>query len=339
MGRRTARTPTELLVTTVQLLTPDGERRDDDRYPLGVTPDELRGMYREMLVTRAVDAEATALQRQGELGLWAPSLGQEAAQVASARAFAPDDMLFPSYREHGVALARGVEPAELLALFRGTSHGGWNPFERRLNTYTIVLAAQLLHAVGYAMGVQRDGAEEVVGVYFGDGSTSQGDTMEAMNWAGVTDAPVVFCLQNNQYAISVPVERQSPAPLYRRADGFGFPGVRVDGNDVLAVLAVTRWAVERARAGEGPTLIESFTYRMGPHTTSDDPRRYRDEDELAHWRALDPILRLRRHLDREQLADDSFYAHADSDAAAHAAAIRAACLTLEPTGPFPVYAG
>ncbi|GAA3387095.1 thiamine pyrophosphate-dependent dehydrogenase E1 component subunit alpha [Cryptosporangium minutisporangium] len=322
----------------IQLLTPAGERREDDRFPLGVTPDELRGIYREMVATRRVDAEATALQRQGELGLWAPSLGQEAAQVASVRAFAAGDMLFPSYREHGVALARGVQPAELLAVFRGASHGGWNPFARRLNTYTIVLAAQLLHAVGYAMGVQRDGAEEVVGVYFGDGSTSQGDASEAMNWAGVVDAPVVFCCQNNQYAISVPVARQSPVPLYRRADGFGFPGIRVDGNDVLAVLAVTRWAVERARAGEGPTLIESFTYRMGPHTTSDDPRRYRDAEEVERWRTLDPIERLQRYLDAERLADESFYAQAEADATELAAAVREACLSLEPSGSFPVFA-
>jgi 2-oxoisovalerate dehydrogenase E1 component alpha subunit len=322
----------------VALLTPDGERRDDDRFPLGVTPDELRGMYRGMVRCRRFDAEATALQRQGELGLWAPSLGQEAAQIASARAFAGTDMLFPSYREHGVALARGVQPVELLAMFRGVSHGGWNPTERQFGGYTIVLAAQMLHAVGYAMGVQRDGADEVVGVYFGDGSTSQGDASEAMNWAAVTDAPVVFCCQNNQYAISVPVSRQSPVPLYRRADGFGFPGVRVDGNDVLAVLAVTRWAVDRARAGEGPTLIESYTYRMGPHTTSDDPRRYRDDDEVAHWRALDPIDRLRRYLDREQLADEGFYEEVEADADRLAAATRAACLGLEPAGPFPVFA-
>lgn len=322
----------------IQLLTPAGERRHDDDFPLDVSPDELRGMYREMVATRHVDAEATALQRQGELGLWAPSLGQEAAQVASVRAFAADDMLFPSYREHGVALARGVRPAELLALFRGASHGGWNVAERRLNTYTIVLAAQMLHAVGYAMGAQRDGSTDVVGVYFGDGSTSQGDANEAMNWASATGAPVVFCLQNNQYAISVPVVKQSPVPLYRRAEGFGFPGVRVDGNDVLAVLAVTRWAVDRARAGEGPALIESFTYRMGPHTTSDDPRRYREPGELEHWQALDPILRLRRHLDAEQLADEEFYVRADADAAELAASVREACLGLEPSGRFPVFA-
>ena len=314
----------------VRLLTPEGERLEDDRYPLGVTPDELRGMYREMVTCRHVDAEATALQRQGELGLWVPSLGQEAAQVASIRAFARNDMVFPSYREHAVALYRGVTPSELLALFRGVTHGGWNPAEHRLGGYTIVLAAQMLHAVGYAMGVQRDGADEVVGVYFGDGSTSQGDAAEAMNWASVHDAPIVFCCQNNQYAISVPVARQTNAPLYRRADGYGFPGVRVDGNDVLAVLAVTRWAVERARAGEGPTLIESFTYRMGPHTTSDDPRRYRDEAEVERWRALDPILRLRRYLEREHLADEDFFAQAEAEGVALAAETRRAGLALVP---------
>jgi 2-oxoisovalerate dehydrogenase E1 component alpha subunit len=314
----------------VRLLTPEGERLHDDRFDLGVTPEELRGMYREMVICRQVDAEATALQRQGELGLWVPSVGQEASQVASIRAFAPTDMVFPSYREHAVALYRGVTPGQLLALFRGVTHGGWDPAEYKLGGYTIVLAAQILHAVGYAMGVQRDGADEVVGVYFGDGSTSQGDTAEAFNFAAVNDAPVVFCLQNNQYAISVPVGKQSNAPLYKRAEGYGFPGIRVDGNDVLAVLAVTRWAVERARAGEGPTLIESYTYRMGPHTTSDDPRRYRDEVEVERWRALDPILRLRRYLERENLADEAFFAQAETDAAILAAETRRAGLALQP---------
>ncbi|HEV2089070.1 MAG TPA: pyruvate dehydrogenase (acetyl-transferring) E1 component subunit alpha, partial [Cryptosporangiaceae bacterium] len=293
----------------------------------------LRTMYAEMMLTRRFDTEATALQRQGELGMWIPSLGQEASQVGSARAFRPADMVFPSYREHAIALARGVTPAELLAMFRGIAHAGWDPLERRFGVYTIVLGAQTLHAVGYAMGVQRDGADEVVGAYFGDGASSQGDVSEAMCWASVFGAPVVFCCQNNQWAISVPTSRQSRVPLYQRAEGFGFPGVRVDGNDPLAVLAVTRWAVERARSGEGPTLIESYTYRLGPHTTSDDPGRYRDDAEVQAWWARDPILRLRRHLDAEELADADFYAAVDADCDDLAATIRKACLDLPlPTG-------
>ncbi len=325
--------PTTVDPCGVRLLTPEGQRRDHPDYPLDVCPRELRTMYAEMMLTRRFDTEATALQRQGELGMWIPSLGQEAAQVGSARAFRPADMVFPSYREHAVALARGVTPAELLAVFRGVAHSGWDPLARRFGMYTIVLGAQTLHAVGYAMGVQRDGADEVVGVYYGDGASSQGDVSEALNWAAVFGAPVVFCCQNNQWAISVPTSRQSRVPLYRRADGFGLPGVRVDGNDPLAVLAVTRWAVERARAGEGPALIESFTYRLGPHTTSDDPGRYRDDAEVEAWRALDPVLRLRRHLDADGIADADFYAAVDADCDDLAATVRQSCLDLPlPTG-------
>jgi pyruvate dehydrogenase E1 component alpha subunit len=312
----------------VQLLTPDGERRDHRDFALDVTPDELRGMYREMVLTRRFDAEGTALQRQGELGLWIPSLGQEAAQIGSARAFGPRDMVFPSYREHGVALARGVTPDELLTMFRGAALGGWDPAEHRFGLYTIVLGAQTLHAVGYAMAVQRDGGDEAVAVYFGDGASAQGDVSEALNWASVLDAPVVFCCQNNQWAISVPTSRQSRTPLFQRAAGFGFPGVRVDGNDVLAVLAVTRWAMERARSGAGPTLIESYTYRLGPHTTSDDPSRYRSSAEVEVWRRRDPITRVARYLEQLGEADPEFFAGVEAESDAFAERTRAACMEL-----------
>jgi pyruvate dehydrogenase E1 component alpha subunit len=285
-------------------------------------------MYREMVLARRLDAEGTALQRQGELGMWIPCLGQEAAQVGSARAFAPTDMVFPSYREHAVALARGVTPAELLAIFRGVGHGGWDPSARRFGMYAIVLGAQTLHAVGYAMAARWEATDESVGVYFGDGASSQGDVSEALNWAAVHRAPVVFCCQNNQWAISVPASRQTRVPLYRRAAGFGLPSVRVDGNDVLAVLAATRWALAHTRGGGGPAFVESFTYRMGPHTTSDDPTRYRDDVEVDRWRALDPIVRLRRHLDRERLAGADFHAGLDAEADALAAATRQACFDL-----------
>jgi pyruvate dehydrogenase E1 component alpha subunit len=313
---------------TVQLLAPDGRRREHPDFRIDVSPDELRAMYREMVLTRRLDTESTALQRQGELGLWVPSLGQEAAQIGSARAFGERDMVFPTYREHGVALHRGVTPEELLTSFRGAGYGGWDAQARRFGLYTIVLGAQTLHAVGYAMGIQRDGADEVVAVYFGDGASSQGDVSEAMNWAAVFDAPVVFCCQNNQWAISVPTSRQSRVPLYQRASGFGFPGVQVDGNDVLAVLAVTRWAMERARAGEGPTLIESYTYRMGAHTTSDDPTRYRSDAELEEWRRRDPISRVRTHLELEGAADADFFAAVDDEADEFAEATRKACFAL-----------
>ena len=302
----------------VQLLTPEGERVSHPDYSIDPTPEELRGYYRDMVLTRRFDAEATALQRQGELGLWASLLGQEAAQIGSGRALRPEDYAFPTYREHGVAWCRGVDPLNLLGMFRGVNHGGWDPNEKNFHLYTIVIGSQTLHATGYAMGVAKDGADSAVIAYFGDGASSQGDVNEAFNFASVYNAPIVFFCQNNQWAISEPTERQSRVPLYRRAAGFGFPGVRVDGNDVLACLAVTRDALDYVRAGNGPMLIEAFTYRMGAHTTSDDPSRYRLDEELAAWMAKDPIRRLKDHLTKENLADEEFFAavEAESDALA-----------------------
>jgi 2-oxoisovalerate dehydrogenase E1 component alpha subunit len=332
--------PTETTDWGIQLLTPDGVRREHPDFAADATPAEMRQLYREMVLTRRLDAEATALQRQGELGLWVPSLGQEAAQIGSAHAFTSKDMVFPTYREHGVALHRGVTPGELLTSFRGAWYGGWDPEKLKFALYTIVLGAQTLHAVGYAMGIQRDGsAGEAVAAYFGDGASSQGDVSEAMNWAAVFGAPVVFLCQNNQWAISVPTERQTRTPLYQRAAGFGFPGVRVDGNDVLAVRAVTRWAMERARSGAGPTLVESFTYRMGAHTTSDDPSRYRNSAEVEAWRGRDPIARLRACLNREDLADEQFFSGIDEEADQIAKQTRAACFELRLPAPAEMFDG
>jgi 2-oxoisovalerate dehydrogenase E1 component alpha subunit len=299
----------------VQLLTPEGERVQHSEYSIDLTPEELRGLYRDMVLTRRFDAEATSLQRQGELGLWASLLGQEAAQIGSGRATRPDDYVFPTYREHGVAWCRGVDPLNLLGMFRGVNHGGWDPNENNFHLYTIVIGSQTLHATGYAMGIAKDGADSAVIAYFGDGASSQGDVAEAFTFAAVYNAPVVFFCQNNQWAISEPTERQTRVPLYQRAAGYGFPGVRVDGNDVLAVLAVTKAALERARTGQGPTLVEAFTYRMGAHTTSDDPTRYRLDAEREQWAKKDPILRLKAHLDREEIADEAYYAaiEAESD--------------------------
>ncbi len=320
----------------VQLLTPDGERREHPDYAYEGTDDDVRGYYRDMVLSRRVDAEATALQRQGELGVWASSLGQEAAQVGSGHAMSPQDFVFPTYREHGVAWVRGVDPLRLLAMFRGVDHGAWDVAATRFAPYAIIIGAQTLHATGYAMGVERDGLvgtgdpdrDTAVVAYFGDGATSQGDVNEAFIFASSYNAPVVFFCQNNQWAISEPIERQSRIPLYRRASGFGFPGVRVDGNDVLAVQAVTRAALERARSGSGPTLIEAYTYRMGAHTTSDDPSKYRLADELEHWRQKDPIARVRSYLAASGLADDDFFASVDAEADAMATDLRAACLAL-----------
>ena len=291
-------------------------RRVRVRHPdfdIALSDIELRDLYRDMALVRRLDTEATALQRQGELGLWASSLGQEAAQVGSARAMRPNDFAFPTYREHGVTWSRGVAPLEMLAMYRGVTNGGWDPNERRCATVTIVIGNQALHAVGYAMGVRLDGADDAVIGYFGDGATAEGDVNEAFVFASVFEAPVVFFCQNNQWAISQPRERQSRVPIFERAAGFGFPGVQVDGNDVLAVMAVTRAALDRARAGEGPTLVEAYTYRMGAHTTSDDPTRYRHVDDLEVWRLRDPIERLKVFLARQGIADRHFFDQVDGE--------------------------
>ncbi|WP_029434066.1 pyruvate dehydrogenase (acetyl-transferring) E1 component subunit alpha [Blastococcus sp. URHD0036] len=314
----------------VQLLTPEGQRVEDPTYSIDLGADELRGLYRDLVLVRRWDVEATALQRQGELGLWASLLGQEAAQVGAGHALRPDDMAFPTYREHGVAWVRGVDPLHVMSLFRGVDNGGWDAAATGFNLYTIVIGAQTLHATGYAMGVQRDGAESAVLAFLGDGATSQGEVNEAMIWASSFQAPVVFFCQNNQYAISAPIERQSRVPLFQRASGFGFPGVRVDGNDVLAVLAVTRAALAAAREGQGPTFIEAFTYRMGAHTTSDDPTRYRLADELEEWKLRDPIARLKVHLAHEGLADAAFFAEVDAEGDELAARIRSGTTSMEP---------
>ena len=224
-------------------------------------------------------------------------------------------MAFPSYREHGVAWCRGLDPVRLLELFRGVNCGAWDPEEHKFHLYTIVIGDQTLHATGYAMGIQRDTAEdEAVIVYFGDGATSQGDVSEAFAWASVYNTPVVFFCQNNQYAISAPQERQSRVPLYQRSRGFGFPGVRVDGNDVLACYAVTKQALRAAHEGQGPTLIEAFTYRMGAHTTTDDPTRYRLASELEAWRLRDPIERVRSYLARSGQANAAFFEQIEAEA-------------------------
>jgi 2-oxoisovalerate dehydrogenase E1 component alpha subunit len=319
----------------VQLLTPEGERVEHPGYAVDLTPQDYCDLYRDLVLVRRIDIEATALQRQGELGIWASLLGQEAAQVGSGRALQPDDMVFPTYREHGVAWCRGVDPLNLLGLFRGVNHGGWDPAEKNFALYTIVIGSQTLHATGYAMGIQRDGgkaAQNAVIAYFGDGATSQGDVNEAFVWASVFNAPIVFFCQNNQWAISEPLEKQSRIPLYKRAHGFGFPGVRVDGNDVLACLAVTRAALEAARTGQGPTLIEAYTYRMGAHTTSDDPTRYRLASELEVWKLRDPIERMKAYLSRTGLADSAFFESVEREADALAAHVRQGCMAMpEPT--------
>ncbi|MEP6480781.1 MAG: thiamine pyrophosphate-dependent dehydrogenase E1 component subunit alpha [Rhodoglobus sp.] len=313
---------------TVQLLSEKGTLVKSDAaaeylpYIDKLSDEQLREFHRQMVIIRKFDIDAANLQRQGQLAMWIPSLGQEAAQVGSGFAARPQDHIFPSYREHVIGRIRGVDPMRIIEMLRGLSHGGWDPKEHNnFHLYTLVLGSQTLHATGYAMGIQLDGAsgtgnpetDEAVIVYFGDGATSQGDVSESLVFAASYQAPIVFFLQNNHWAISVPVTRQSRTPLYLRPSGFGIPGIQIDGNDVLASYAVTMANLDAARSGQGPRFIEALTYRMGAHTTSDDPTKYRDADELEFWTKADAITRFERFL-RSRGEGDSFFAEIDEEA-------------------------
>jgi len=278
---------------TLQLLSPVGELGEADDYPLELSDEQLVSLYSYMVMTRRLDREAVALQRQGQVGAYPPNLGQEAAQVGTAFALESSDWLFPAYRELGALVVRGLPASAVLHQFRGTWHSHHDPREHRVGLLCLPIATQTLHATGYAMGMALAEEPFVVLTYLGDGATSEGDAHEAFNFASVFQAPVVFVIQNNQYAISVPVARQANCPaLARRADSYGMPGVTVDGNDVLACYAATRAAVERARAGGGPSIIETVTYRMDGHSTADDWTRYRNQDEIDTWTARDPLTRM-----------------------------------------------
>ncbi len=319
----------------VQLLTPAGERVEHPEFRFDGDDEAIRGLYRDLVLARRIDTEAFALQRHGEIGLWPPALGQEAAQIGSARALRPQDFAFPTYREHGVAWCRGVEPAALLGWVRGVEHGGWDPADHNSALPSIIIGAQTLHATGYALGHTLDGAvgsgdperDAAVIAYFGDGATSQGDVMEAFDFAAVNQAPVVFFCQNNQYAISVPTSQQTAVHIATRASGFGFRGIRVDGNDVLACHAVTEAALQHARDGGGPVLIEAVTYRMGAHTTSDDPTRYRSQDEVESWRAKDPIARVETYL-RARGTDEAYFEELASQAELLGEHLRERCAAM-----------
>jgi pyruvate dehydrogenase E1 component alpha subunit len=312
---------TEHQTQPVRLIEADGTASTGpaaDQYRDAIdrlTDAQLRQFHRDMVVTRRFDIEAANLQKQGQMGLWVPSLGQEAAQVGSAHAARPQDHLFPAYREHAVGMVRGLDLLAIVEMLRGNTHGGWNPAETgNFHLYTLVIGSHTLHATGYAMGIAFDGnyatgdpeSDEAVIVYFGDGSTSQGDVSEALVFAASYQTPQVFFLQNNHWAISIPVERQSRTPLYLRSTGFGIPSVQIDGNDVLASYATTAQALDDARSGKGPRFIEALTYRMGAHTSSDDPSKYRDAEELTFWSERDPIVRYETFL-RAKGADQAFF--------------------------------
>lgn len=276
---------------------------DADGIPLAELPEfarkpsELVRMYQAMVLTRTYDAKAVALQRTGRLGTFASSLGQEAVAVGAAAAMRPQDVLVPSFREQGAQLLRGVEPAELLSYWGGDERGSDFAGPREDFPICVPIGSQAPHAAGVAFAFQLRGEPRVVVCFFGDGATSKGDVYEAMNFAGVRRLPVVFVVNNNEWAISVPRAMQTAtATLAQKAIAAGIPGEQVDGNDVVAVRAVVSAALERARAGAGPTLVEALTYRLSDHTTADDASRYRSDDEVSeHWR-LDPVARLRKLL-------------------------------------------
>mgnify|MGYP001128584091 FL=1 len=311
---------------------------------------ELREWYRDMAHTRAFDTECTHLQRQGQLALWVPSVGQEGCQAGLVHALEPQDHVFPAYREHLVAHVRGVGFLNVAAQFRGLTHGGWDvtdPANGNFHLYTLVLGAQTQHATGYALGqlldakrrsgdASMDAGEpgtatgEATMVFYGDGTSSQGDANESMVFAASYQTPQVFVVQNNRWAISVPVARQSRTPLYRRALGFGIRAVQIDGNDALAAYAVGRRFLREARGGGGPGYIEALTYRIGAHTTSDDPTRYRQQEELEAWQRRDPIARLEGYL-RSLGTGDDFFEETRRAADAEAKQVRDAILHL----PFP----
>ena len=295
----------------------------DDAAPL--THDQLRELYTLMAAVRHLDTSAIAWQRQGIIPGYAPELGQEAAQVGSAYAVDTSrDFVFPTYREMGVARTMGVDMVGYMSTHKATWHGGlYNPLESRLAPIQAVVAGSVLHAVGWAHGQTLENATGVALTYFGDGASSQGDVHEALNFAAVMKAPVVFFVQNNGWAISVPTERQvAGGSVAARAAGYGMPALQVDGNDVVAVVAATRRAFAHARAGQGPVLIEAMTYRRGPHSTSDDPGRYRSLDEERDGAGADPLERLKQRLLAEGIADEAFFAEALAAAKAEEEAIR-----------------
>ena len=303
----------------VQLVDPEGHPHPDDRYPLP-DGDRLLGAYGRLIAGRRINDQANALVRQGRLAVYPSSHGQEACQVAAAVVLGDEDWLFPTYRDTVAVITRGVDPLEVLTLLRGDWHAGYDPHEHRVATQATPLATQLLHAVGVAHAAKLRGESTVVLAMCGDGATSEGDFHEALNFAAVFHVPVVFFVQNNEFAISVPLKNQTVAPsLAHKAIGYGMPGERVDGNDLAALLAVLGAAVDRARDGGGPSLVEAHTYRMQAHTNADDATRYRSADDVERWVPKDPILRMRTYLKTLDLlteeSEQAFAADADATAA------------------------
>jgi pyruvate dehydrogenase E1 component alpha subunit len=308
----------------VRLMGDDGALLDVDGVAFNGDDETLMDLHRTMARVRAIDRQSINLTRQGQLAVYPSSHGQEAAQVGAVLALAEQDWMFPTYRDTVAIVARGIPPQEAMPLFKGTWHAGWNPMEYRVMPHCTPIATQCLHASGLAQAAAMAGDPVVALAFIGDGGTSEGDFHEALNFAAVFDAPCVFLVQNNGYAISVPLANQLRAPtIAHKAVGYGMPGVRVDGNDVVAVHAVMTAAVDRARRGEGPTLVEAMTYRIEAHTTADDATRYRDEAETEEWRTRDPLTRMEAFLRARGLLDDDLQAEVEEEAKAAAREFRA----------------
>jgi len=294
----------------------DSEGNLDTALEPKLADTELRSLYRAMLLGRRLDERMVRLQRQGRIGTFAPTKGQEAAQIGSIFTLRPTDWMVPSFRETAAMIWRGWPIEKLLLFFAGHLEGGQPAPDQHDLPIAIPVSTQLPHAVGLAYAAQYRGDDAVVMAYFGDGATSEGDFHEAMNFAGVWHVPVIFVCQNNQWAISVPLKKQTHSrTIAQKALAYGLPGIQVDGNDVLAVYAAAREAVERARAGDGPTLIECVTYRLGVHTTADDPTKYRTAEEVAMWEQKDPLTRFRGYLEKRNLLEEGLEQKVDDEIA------------------------
>jgi 2-oxoisovalerate dehydrogenase E1 component alpha subunit len=317
-------TPERLLpaANPITLLDPAGRAVPGDGPDLP-DADVLLALYRMMVLGRRFDTQATALTKQGRLAVYPSAHGQEACQIGAVLALRPQDWLFPTYRDSMAVTARGVDPVQVLTLLRGDWHSGYDPYQHRVAPQCTPLATNTLHAVGLARAATIKGEDTVALVMLGDGATSEGDTHAALNFAAVWKSPVVFLIQNNGYAISVPLAKQTAAPsLAYKGIGYGIPATVVDGNDAAAVYAVVRRAVTSAAAGTGPVLIEALTYRVEAHTNADDATRYRSQDEVDGWLGRDPVTRLRNHLRDRGLLDEAAIAKTDAEAEAQAAALR-----------------
>ena len=308
-------TPLTLLAADGRIVRPADLDMPDD--------DVLVALHGKMVLARRFDTQATALTRQGRLAVYPSAHGQEASEIGAVVALRPQDWLFPTYRDSMAVVCRGVDPVEALSLLRGDWHCGYDPYEYRVAPQCTPLATHALHAVGVAHAARLKGEDTVALVMLGDGATSEGDTHAALNFAAVWQSPVVFFVQNNGYAISVPLSKQTAAPsLAHKGIGYGIPAMLVDGNDAAAVYAAVRRAVACAAAGRGPTLIEALTYRVEAHTNADDASRYRRQDEVEEWLARDPLARIRQHLLGRGLLDEPAVAALEAEAEAEAAALR-----------------